>query len=397
MAYRGPTSTWPYIALGPPGLDSLAPDFIHCHPFYGTGIIRSQCLRAAGRLPFGYTHVPYSRSPPDRQASPYFVPVDLEEGNCQVTIDLADPHNRILDNAYAATPNDFRDLASRIINTCMTHSGFGGYGTLAISNMIDFLANQSTTDHGITGVPWPIGAMYFVVTITSKDLEQFDPAFHDEAVAVLLADQVNQKGYSARANELAIQADDMKRSILRGDQTPWYEVFSSGSSTLLAEMAYTCDADLGAPSASDCNQLAYSGLGPPSDTITVGPGSGTKTMTFNTCNVVITALTSIVLTWSQVQDGLQTLIDSCVQHPLLGARGGRAYPTVPSPPGGKNTKEKRSSPVTGLNALPPGVILTVHSGLSWPYTNDPEMGLQRCTAKRSVATTLGAGSCFKAI
>ena len=85
-----------------------------------------------------------------------------------------------------------------------------------------------------------------------------------------------------------------------------------------------------------------------------------------------------------------------MQHPLLGARGGRAYPTNPttiSPlRGGKKAKRKRevTPSVTGLNALPPGVILTVHSGNAWPYVEDSEEGLQRCnvTGKRSVANEI---------
>ena len=411
MTYRGPTSTWPYTPLPPPRSDNIAPDLVFCHPFYGTGIIASQCERAAGRLPISHNHETYSRRPLNHQNDPYFVPVGFKEGPCQITVDLADSELRVLDNTHAVIPDDIRDLASRLISTCVNHSGVGGYGTLAITNMIDFLADRSTTDHEITGAPWPIGAMYFVVTLTSKDLKDFDPAFHDEGIAVLLADAVVRRGNPSRADLLALQADIMKRSVSPHGQTPWYEAFSSGSSSLLVtEMAYTCDAKLGAPSASDCNQLAYLGLGPPGDTIAVGPGvSGTRTLTFDTCNVVITALTSIILTWNQIQTSFQTLLDICVQHPLLGSRGGRAYPTNPSSTtilplgGGNNAKRKRATPsVTGLNALPPGVILTVHSGNSWPYAKDSEGGLQRCNTarKRSVASeifTRDAGeTCFRA-
>ena len=45
----------------------------------------------------------------------------------------------------------------------------------------------------------------------------------------------------------------------------------------------------------------------------------------DTCNVVITAAAAVTLSWAQIQTALDTLLNVCVRHPLLRARGGRAY------------------------------------------------------------------------
>ena len=170
----------------------------------------------------------------------------------------------------------------------------------------------------------------------------------------------------------------------RGKVYTWWHSFyyTSSESDSNGEMIYTCDANLGAPSSNDCSQLVYSGLGPPSDSVTISPGLGTKFLSFKTCNVGITAPTTVSLTWAQIQTALNTLIDHCVMQPFLGSQGGRAYAgTVPTSKVNKRRKgrEKRStSPLSGLNALPRGVTMILLKQDS-TVSKDPAVELKSCT------------------
>ena len=86
-------------------------------------------------------------------------------------------------------------------------------------------------------------------------------------------------------------------------------------------MAYDCDANLGAPREVDCELLEYSQLGPPSDTITVGPGAP-KLLSSNSCNVAVEASSSVAVTWAQITTALNALVDICVSASVT---GGKAY------------------------------------------------------------------------
>ena len=50
------------------------------------------------------------------------------------------------------------------------------------------------------------------------------------------------------------------------------DILSSG------DMIFDCDMDLGKPGLEDCSQIEYSQLGPPSDSLSIGPGR-TRTLT----------------------------------------------------------------------------------------------------------------------
>ena len=81
-------------------------------------------------------------------------------------------------------------------------------------------------------------------------------------------------------------------------------------------------------------------------------------MTFKTetCNLIISASTRTLLTWSQLQTALDMLINLCVEHPLKTPQGGRAYYQVQPQLSGRR---KRNDLITALNAIPPDVNMTI--------------------------------------
>ena len=198
--------------------------------------------------------------------------------------------------------------------------------------------------------------------------ERQTPGEKDPSIAGVLWDALN----SLRRSRGGIALDQIISRMAanwvvmkRGGPRKW----SDGLGTVFAaaddEMAYVCDANLGRPSESDCMHVLYSEFGPPSDTINIGPGTS-KTLNSGTCSVLIEAASSIVLTWAQIIAAANSLIDICVDNPLGSSKGGRAVAGSQSltdlrSPVGKKRSWKRwwRRDVTGLNALPHGVKVTV--------------------------------------
>ena len=58
-----------------------------------------------------------------------------------------------------------------------------------------------------------------------------------------------------------------------GERTWWEEATYQASIPFDVEMAYECDNDLGSPVLNDCSDIQINQLGPPSDTVSVGPGN----------------------------------------------------------------------------------------------------------------------------
>ena len=353
-----------YVPLEPPEIPP-PPDFNLCHPFYGLELSDDDCMQAAGQLPVG--NRPLSV---DSQSEPFHFPIASSHGNCVVTVQWAYPHSTYPTGSTFISPNAFRSMASWLLFSCVEPSGLGGFGTIGIKNMMDWTANEATTDSAITTGLWPADATFFTVSITGANIpsKDFEPGFNDPEIAAALSDGALKQGNKNRAGIFALTGRLMQRIANNGPSArPWWSLLGSwnrggGGGLPASQMVYTCDAKLGAPSSTDCAQLAYSGLGPPSDSITVGPGpSATRILSFKSCRAAISALATITLTWAQIGAGLNTLIDTCVEHPLRGSQGGRAFHGVsPSPllrtRGGRERERATTDDVvTGLDALPPSV------------------------------------------
>ena len=346
-------ASWSGFHALPAPVPPTPPDFYLCHPFYGRNLVTLECEAAAHLLPAG--RAPLLVVSPQISYRPNVV----ESGNCKITVQWMNPENETgnSNNFPTVTVDSIRQMASWLITSCVTLSALGGFSTIGLQNAIDWIADEAIPEATIRDGPMPIAATYFAVTIERTDQGSWmNTSMEDPAIAEALSDGVRRKGNSERADKLALIAETMPRSRTMGGTTVWWQGFSgsgSGDDSLSSEMVYTCDAQLGTPNAVDCSQLAYSGLGPPSDMVTVGPGSLTKMLSSGTCHVAVTALTTIALSWAQISAGLNTLVDSCVMHPLVGARGGRAFY-------GKSTgSRKRAVAVNGLDALPPGASITL--------------------------------------
>ena len=340
----------------PPPVPPEPPDFHFCHPFYGIGLNRQECLEAASRLPIGSMPVPVAGDP-----HPHQFPIEITSGRycCRVSIAWAFPDT--LQNAIGETsmvPDAFRKSAAWVIEACVAQSTLGGFATISLQNMIDWIANDSTPWNLIDTGRWPLPASFFTVTVDVNGQDRYEVEYDDPAIAWELSDGVRQKGNHGRADGLEFSAEGMMRNRFPGVGISWWHSFESetGSAGEESEMVYTCDTGLGAPHPTDCSQLAYSGLAPPSDTVTVGPGV-TKVLSFKTCHAAVSATHPTTLTWAQISAGLNTLIDTCVTHPWLRSRGGTAFHGATSTP--RTRKRASAAVVSGLDALPPGVNITV--------------------------------------
>ena len=371
MATPG-SDSWPFVPLPLP-VRPIPPDFAICSPYYGTHLISSTCTRAAGKLPTGNSPVNYGRLEYGRQTrllgpGNYNLPIRIVEedlwGDCQVVVQNSNLFDRYLLGHQLITPDLFRSMASWIINQCVVPNGWGGFGTVSLKAFIDWVANDTTTDadlqnweHASGVINVPLDHPLYTVTVIDEGLKYYLPAYYDPAIAEALADGVCQKGNIARGNIISEQAERMTR----GSYVAWWEDFRTVGPGPHSEMTYTCDENLGSPSPADCNQLLYSGLGPLSDTLIVSPGTGTKLLTSKSCNVGITASAAISLTWAQIRAGLDALINICVMHPLEVARGGNAYAGIVSSSNlyGRANRNRAAAPLSGINALPPGVNITI--------------------------------------
>ena len=390
MASYPATSLWPSTPLPEP-VRPIPPDFYSCHPFYGNNLITRLCVQAASRLPSGSTPVVYGYPPGNLQDGSYNLPREIKQdaGNgkdyCLVTIDAAFTTSSNPTQRLIATPDLFRAATSWLIDQCVTPNFLGGFATVSLQSMIDWVANDSTTNQQLRDWAVPFTHLFYTITI-SGTVRAF-PAEYDPSTAEAIADGVRAKGNVARGNAIENFSNILWRSA--NTMFAWWEVFKyraggqpqGQSLPLSSDMVYTCDADLGAPSTVDCSQLAYSGIpGAPSDTVVIGPGSETKFISRNSCNVGITAQKTIVLRWAQVQAGVNALVDNCVLHPLVGARGGRAYASssIAITSGKKGRRSAAPTPVNGLDALPPGVNLTLFEQ-DFEAAKDPSREVTTCT------------------
>lgn len=133
------------------------------------------------------------------------------------------------------------------------------------------------------------------------------------------------------------------------------------------DMTYECDTKLGHPKEVDCAHIEWEELGTDADVLELVPGI-VKTLTssrlghlasplkplkltgLDTCNVAIGAAIAMTLSWAQIRTALDTLLNVCVRHPLVPARGGRAF--YAKQPIHLSGKIRRDEDLTGSNRLP---------------------------------------------
>lgn len=279
---------------------------------------------------------------------------------------------------YRAIPDDLRALAARVIQRCVTLSGVGGFGTFGFANLANHVLNGRTYLDSQER-DWPLSVSFLTIDVKQFGRRNLNPGNTDPEVARALAATTLEisrfyNPYSSRKSPSSlwtIQAENM----LRGSDAAWYQKLS----TSVNEMSYDCDTGLGSPSTIDCNQIEWNQLGstkPPSDTLTVGPGV-TTILHSNTCYLAISAAVSLVLTWAQVRTAVSTLMNVCLRAPNQAAQGGRAFYAAPQRISRRKLKDRESTALTGLNALPPHANITIFEQRQ-AWTN-PAAELNTCT------------------
>ena len=176
-----------------------------------------------------------------------------------------------------------------------------------------------------------------------------------------------------------------------GGDLPWW--YSRANPHEEDDMTYECDTTLGHPKEVDCAHVEWEELGADADVLELVPGIAETLASsrsaksevairadcwhVETCQVAIGAAIAMTLSWAQIRMALDTLLNVCVRHPLLPARGGRAF--YGKQPIHLSGRVRRDEGLTGsnrlltssydilihvgigLNALPFGVNLTVSS------------------------------------
>ena len=129
-------------------------------------------------------------------------------------------------------------------------------------------------------------ANLITVTITGPQRKLRKPGDTDPAVLGPLITKMWEEFHAQEAMEQVLHYDvteenlrNRQKEMTRGGSLTWWD---SESSPARDEMRYECDTGLGAPGLVDCTKIQWQGLGPPSDTLTVGPGSA-KFFTSSKC------------------------------------------------------------------------------------------------------------------
>ena len=140
----------------------------------------------------------------------------------------------------------------------------------------------------------------------------------------------------------------------------WWEPVASGRKV---EMNYRCLDIVDGPAAVDCAKLQYQGFGEGTTDLDAGE---TRYFSQDTCAVAVSATKPVKLYWRQISAAFTTLLEFCVDDPLLPSKGGRASFGTDPASGIFSRKAKRNweGDITGLNALPDGSIVNMwkHSG-----------------------------------
>ena len=356
----------------------LRPDSYQCSGSYGSQLDTLDCIEAASRFPTGATAQLYSIDN-TRLAGyqPYNIPSQVMRGDCLVKLDIiGDEETR---GRVSIVPDVVRGLAAFVIAQCVTGAGVGGYATDGLANMIQYILSPQEYPYAAAMAPpfpanlspFPQTALFFTVTVSDHtNLHRYPPGY-DPAIPIMLVSGINDERATSNNPAYALFTEQV---LLRGTITgmsPWYgdggPQLSNAASAINDDMTYECDASLGSPSMVDCSQIEYSQLGASSDSVSLGPGAG-KVFVENTCRVTVDASMAITLTWNQIKIALDTLLRLCVGNPLTKGRGGKAFYGSQSAvaleetvTGGSKRKRRRRA-VTGLNALPLHVNITISAG-----------------------------------
>ena len=281
-------------------------------------------------------------------------------------------------------PNTIRALVAVTIQTCVVGSGRGGFSTMGIDALFNYLLDPRSMPYTN---PIPSDTAFITATVHGTYTKNPSPGDQHPSVPLAISYLFEQQSKTQPVDSHEHFVSLMESALYQGDASgqpgprAWWDRGSIGSEsaqrTLLASdhMTYECDSKLGNPSNIYCSQIERSQLGPPSDTLTVAP-EATTFLHQEDCYLAITASIALVLTWQQIKAALDTLLNSCVNRPYSASQGGRAFFGTPSYP---DISIKKRDTVSGLDALPPHANITIFKQREvW---SDPVGELSSCTWK----------------
>lgn len=370
----------PYTLQAYPRLiEPETPDFARCAPEFGRELAKRDCKEAVKNMPWARQSAQVSWAVNFR-AQEYNLPMSIgwtvpkgeagagTPGNCVISIEVAGPEafydiaTTHIPFTITASPFQLRGLAAYVVNDCVQRGGHvGGFATNKISNLANYLRDPNTD----LSRPYPISAHFLTVSVKARTFGDPQPGNTHPSIAVLIAEYLSGVMKGANNALRAKLGDTVHRMVVvsqkmrPGGNTPWWQQVPDSAD----EMTYECDANLGAPAAVDCAKVEYGELGADENTISVGAGV-VKFLRSGTCQVAITAATTITLNWRQIRTALDTLFNICVNPPYFAGTGGKAY-FGPQPVVSRRSRwwkrQDDDDDLTGLNALPPGGNITVSS------------------------------------
>ncbi|KAL9118562.1 MAG: hypothetical protein Q9187_004893 [Circinaria calcarea] len=285
--------------------------------------------------------------------SPYGLPLLKSADECEVALELAGP-GKIEGQTVMLIPDVIRGLAALVIQNCLVEwGGVGGFVTEGFANMV----NHVTAPDANLNSPYPPSSSFVTLTVSNIAGDP-SPGGYDSQIPIKLGQHlrdklVNSKGKSSTApsyEEFFMRAAIMEQEG-GGGQEPWWT-----SRQHTDDMTYECDAHLGSPRVVDCGKLEFSQLGASSDTVRISAGAP-KVLATGGCHIAISASIAAVITWGGIKAALEMLIGLCVANPRQSSVGGKAYYGHHIVPGARS---KRASAISGLNALPKHVNVTVY-------------------------------------
>ncbi|KAL8791183.1 MAG: hypothetical protein Q9213_000140, partial [Squamulea squamosa] len=195
------------------------PDFDICDRRYGMNLDIPQCDVAAGRLDIGSARTTYHISDP---AGPHTLPRSIDYGQWFFTtqpVEVAGPHTY---QTYVLVPDTVHSIASHLINECVGRAGkVGGFATLDIGRLIDFVIDPST-DLTV----YPPSSTFLTVSVTATSARKPSPGNFDPIIAQTLADVTRDAAVRVPASGAA------RRTLMRRAQVFYARVsrMSTGGS-----------------------------------------------------------------------------------------------------------------------------------------------------------------------
>lgn len=126
----------------PPSLDP--PNFHVCSLAYGHPIPLSHCLNALSLLPTGSVAVPYSTQLPQTRER-FALPFTAIRSLCQITIEVG---GRQVPPVVYLVPDKIQELALFVIAQCVREQETGGFATMGLGPLVDYVMNRQEAEGG---------------------------------------------------------------------------------------------------------------------------------------------------------------------------------------------------------------------------------------------------------